>query len=340
MSDAANSNARELLRRSLVRGRLGHAYLFVGDSAEVLEDAALHLARTLVCQQPVQKTPSGIGVEPCGTCLTCRRVDHQSHPDVTWVRPGKKSRIISVAQVRDLIHVAQVRPTEARYKVGIVSGAERMRVEAANAFLKTLEEPPPDSVFILLTTDVERLLETILSRCLRLNFASGTIRVDDTVASWLETVAQELATGSPTLLQRYRMLQSLLGALSAARSQIEENLASISPLQRFPDADADQRDRWEDELEAAVEAEYRKRRGEFLAGFHAWLRDLWLLSIGTGAEPVLPRLAESSGTISSRIPAGAARTNLEHWERTQRLLLGTNAQEALVLEVGLLRLSL
>jgi DNA polymerase-3 subunit delta' len=340
MSDAATSNAQELLRRSLERGRLGHAYLFVGDAAEVLEDAALLLARTLLCTQPTRRSTSGIGVEPCGTCSACRRVTHQTHPDVTWLRPGKKSRVISVAQIRDLIHVAQVRPTEASYKIGIVAGAERMRVEAANAFLKTLEEPPPDSVFILLTTDVERLLETILSRCLRLNFASGTLRVDDTVAAWLESAAGSLADATPTLLQRYHLLQSLLDALGTARAQIEETLTSISPLQRFPDADAEQRERWEDELDAAVEAEYRRRRGEFLAGVHAWLRDLWMLRIGSGTEAALPRLTDLSARISQRIPVDAARANLERWERTQRLLLGTNAQEALVLEVGLLRLSL
>jgi hypothetical protein len=160
------------------------------------------------------------------------------------------------------------------------------------------------------------------------------------VAAWLESAAGSLADASPTLLQRYHLLQSLLNALGATRAQIEEMLSSISPLQRFPDADAEQRERWEDELEAAVEAEYRRRRGEFLAGVHAWLRDLWMLRIGSGTEAALPRLTELSARISERLSVDAARANLERWERTQRLLSGTNAQEALVLEVGLLRLSL
>jgi len=337
---SAASIAHELLHRSLERGRLGHAYLFVGDSPEILEDAAVQLSRTLLCQQPHARSESGIGTQPCGTCSACRRVTSLAHPDVTWIRPGKKSRVISVLQIRDLIHIAQVRPTEARYKIGIVTGAERMRIEAANAFLKTLEEPPPDSIFILLTTDADRLLETILSRCLRLNFASGIIRVDEAVAAWLEEAARGLAEATPTLLQRYLLLQSLLSALALARGQIEETLTAVSPLQRFPDADPEQRERWEDELDAAVEAEYRRRRGDFLAGFHAWLRDLWMHGLGVGTQVFLPRLAEPSARIGARIPPTEARLNLEHWERTQRLLLGTNAQEALVLEVGLLRLSL
>ncbi|HRI13625.1 MAG TPA: hypothetical protein PLX89_11545 [Verrucomicrobiota bacterium] len=342
MSDAspATDNAHELLRRSLERGRLGHAYLFVGDAPEVLQDAATLLAQTLLCSQPKAKSATGIGLLPCGQCSACRRLAHLGHPDVTWIRPGKKSRIISVAQIRSLIHMAEMRPTEARYKVGIVTGTDRMRVEAANAFLKTLEEPPPDSIFILLTTDVDRLLETILSRCLRLNFASGIIRVDDTVSAWLTEVAQCLTSEDPSLLQRYRMLQSLLTALGSARTEIEASLGAASPLEKFPDASAEQRERWEDELEAAVEAEYRRRRGEFLAGFHAWLRDLWIHSLGGAGDVFLPQLAESSQRLGSRIASADAQANLEHWERTQRLLLSTNAQEALVLEVGLLRLRL
>jgi DNA polymerase-3 subunit delta' len=263
-----------------------------------------------------------------------------AHPDVTWIRPGKKSRVISVAQIRSLIGVAALRPTEARYKIGIVTGADRMRIEAANAFLKTLEEPPPDSVLILLTTDADRLLETIISRCLRLNFSSGIIRVDDTVAVWLTEVANHLSAEKPSLLLRYRMLQSLLVALGDAREKIEEALSAVSPLQTFPDATSEQRERWEDELDAAVEAEYRRRRGEFLAGFHAWLRDLWIHSLGGDGDIFLPQLSEFSQRLGRRIAAADAQANLEHWERTQRLLLSTNAQEGLVLEVGLLRLRL
>ncbi|MEN9734822.1 MAG: hypothetical protein RLZ45_2817 [Verrucomicrobiota bacterium] len=334
------ADASELLRRSLERGRLGHAYLFVGDAGDVLESSARHFAQTLVCRNPPTVGAAGIGTSPCGQCDPCRRVLRYGHPDVTWVRPGKKSRVVSVAQVRDLIHTAQVRPTDARYKIGILTDADRLRVEAANAFLKTLEEPPPDSVFILLTTDVERLLETILSRCLRLNFASGTVRIDDPIREWLAGATAGLASGSPTLFQRYLLLESLLGLLGSVRERVEESLRAVSPLQRFPDADAEQRDRWEDELDAAVEAEYRRMRGDFLAGFHAWLRDLWTRSLTPGAPLFLPELESTTQQVASRLSPDASRKNLDFWEQTQRLLLGTNAQEALVLEVGLLRLSL
>lgn len=342
MSDASGpaAHAAELLSRSLERGRLGHAYLFTGDDAGVLEEAAVRLAQTLNCSGPGSRSTEGNRAEPCGTCSVCRRTAGFTHPDVTWVRPGKKSRIISIQQIRDLNQTVALRPTESRHKVGIITTTERLRVEAANAFLKTLEEPPQDSIFILLTTDAEQVLETILSRCLRLSFASGGVRIEPDVAGWLAGFSSSAAAASASLLDRYRLIESLLKALGVIREETEEALTAISPLKKYVDADADQRDRWEDELSAAVEAEYRRRRATFLAGIHAWLRDIWLHACGAPDGLFLPQLADSAAIVGRRLSTGDARANLDAWERTQCLLLGTNAQEALVLEVGLLRLKL
>jgi DNA polymerase III subunit delta' len=337
------AHAAELLSRSLARGRLGHAYLFTGDDAGELEDAARRLAQTLNCTGPGSRSAGGNGAEPCGACSACRRTAGFTHPDVTWVRPGKKSRIISIDQIRNLNQTVALRPTESRHKIGIITTTERLRIEAANAFLKTLEEPPRDSIFILLTTDADRVLETILSRCLRLSFASGGVRIEPEVAGWLGDFSAGVAAASASLLDRYRLVESLLKALGAMREQIEDALTAVSPLKKYADADADQRDRWEDELSAAIEAEYRRRRATFLAGIHAWLRDVWLHTVGSSPTPeslFLPQLAPAAAVVGRRVSAGDARANLDAWERTQRLLLGTNAQEALALEVGLLRLKL
>ena len=333
-------HAAELLFRSLERGRLGHAYLFVGDDAGVLEDAAIRLAQVLNCTNPQSRSAGGSGAEPCGNCSACRRTAGFSHPDVTWVRPGKKSRIISIEQIRDLNQTVALRPTESRHKIGIITTTERLRIEAANAFLKTLEEPPRDSIFILLTTDADQVLETILSRCLRLSFASGGVRIEPAVAAWLGDFASGVASATASLLDRYRLIESLINVLAATRGQIDDALTAASPLKRHADADASQRDRWEDELSAAIEAEYRRRRAAFLAGIHAWLRDVWLQSMGSAVTLFLPQLNEAAAAVGRRVSMADARANLEAWERTQRLLLSTNAQEALVLEVGLLRLKL
>jgi len=343
MSAPANTNqqtAAELLRRSLERGRLGHAYLFLGDDLGVLDDAARRLAQTLNCLAPTARAGNGVPVEPCDRCVNCQRIRHRNHPDVLWVRPEMKSRVISANQTREVIRVLGLRPLEAPHKVAVFAGADRMNVNAANAFLKTLEEPPAGSVIILLSIEPDRLLETILSRCLRLSFASGEVRLGAEVAAWVGQFAELARPESPALMGRYRLLSSLLQALGAAREQIESTLTAGSPLSKYADAEADQRERWEDELTAAIEAEYRRQRAEYAAGLQAWLRDVWLGTLGATEQlNFLPALRDASAAVAARLQPAEARTNLETWERTQRLL-HTNAQEALVLEVGLLQLRL
>src|SRR5439155_5355387 len=157
----------------LERGRLGHAYLFSGPSMDELEVLARMLAQTLNCQQPPRRGASGMPLDCCDRCLSCRKINAENHPDVQWIRPESKTRIITIDQMRELIQAINLKPTEALCKVAVIVAADRLNVQAANAFLKTLEEPPPKSVLILLSTEPQRILETILSRCLRLNFAGG-----------------------------------------------------------------------------------------------------------------------------------------------------------------------
>lgn len=339
-SNTNQQTAAELLRRSLSRGRLGHAYLFVGDDLVVLEDAATRFAQTLNCLAPRERGENGVPLEPCGSCNNCGRTTRHSHPDVIWVRPEMKSRVIGADQTREVIRILGLRASEAPHKVAIFAGADRMNVNAANAFLKTLEEPPAGSVIILLCTEPDRLLETIISRCLRLSFASGVVRIDEEVAGWVGQFAELARPQSPPLFGRYQLLGTLLTALGATRDRIEETLTAQSPLRKYPDAEAQQQERWEDELKAAIEAEFRRRRAEFAAGLQAWLRDVWLATLGP-AEGLafLPALMPATAAVAARLKVSEARENLEFWDRTQRLL-HTNAQEALVLEVGLLRLKL
>lgn len=332
--------AATLLERSLSRGRLAHAYLFLGDDIDVLEDAAARLAQTLNCTQPPRRGETGIPLEPCGSCNPCQRITHRNHPDVSWVRPEMKSRVISVDQVRGVIDRVNLRSSESAHKVAVFSSADRMNTFAANAFLKTLEEPPAGSVLILLSTEADRIPDTLLSRCQRLSFASGVVRVDPTVAEWVGQFASLAEPASPPLSGRYQLLGSLLTSLAGARDTIEEQLTAASPLSRHTDAEASQRERWEEELTAAVEAEYRRRRSQYAAGLAAWLRDVWMQTLGGPAEVAfLPALAPATQRVASRLSSQDARANLDAWESTQRLL-HTNAQEALVLEVGLLNLKL
>jgi DNA polymerase-3 subunit delta' len=330
------SQGIELLQRSLARGRLGHAYLFAGDQLEELELIARTLAKTLNCQNPVKS--SGAPDDCCDECLSCRKIENGTHADIHWARPESKSRVITVDQTREIMREVQLKPTEARHKVAVICGADRLNVQAANAFLKTLEEPPPNSVLILLSTEPSRILETILSRCLRLNFfGDGKRELDHPTMSWLEKFGALAGAEQKSLLGRYRLLDVLLQKLGEIRSQVDEQLTARSPLEKYDDVEKDLRDKWEDELTAAIEAEYRRRRAELLLMVHFWLRDVWLHTLSAGKE--LLRFPGVSGAelVAHRISSRQARENLLTLEQTQRQL-HTNVQEALALEVSLLKL--
>jgi DNA polymerase-3 subunit delta' len=225
--------------------------------------------------------------------------------------------------------------------VAIVVGADRLHENAANAFLKTLEEPPAGSVFILLSIEPQRILETILSRCLRLNFTGEPARhLDATFLAWLTQFAKMACAEPKSLLGRYRLLSVLLGKLAELKGRIDEAMTKRSPLERYEEVEPDLKEKWEDELVAAIEAEYRRQRTELLAGLQWWLRDVWLATLRLGREMwSFPQLGEVTGQMAGRVSSQQAMENLQSLEETQQLLT-SNVQEALAMEVGLLRLKL
>lgn len=348
-----------LLQRSLERGRLAHAYLFTGHELSEIEAIARTLAKTLNCLQPI-RSQNGVAIDCCDHCVNCQKITNGNHADVHWVRPESRSRTVSIAQMRDLMHDIHLKPTEAEYKVATIVAADRLNVQGANAFLKTLEEPPPRSVLILLTTEPQRLLETIISRCLRLNFSGdGPRPLAPAEMEWLAAFSEMASAEEKSLISRYRLMDVLLQKLNATKTAIEESLTAKSPLQRYDDVEKDLRDKWEDELVASIEAEYRRQRTDLLAIVQRWLRDVWLISIASsrstehGARLAAPKPGEGGSTpdllnfpqlpgpprIANRISAQDAVENLQIIESIQRLL-HTNVQEALALEVGLLKLHL
>src|SRR5207248_414743 len=112
------------------------------------------------------------------------------HPDISWIRLESKSRVITIEQMRDLMQTVHLKPTVAAFKFGMIVAADRLNVQAANAFLKTLEEPPPNSVLVLLSSEPQRILETILSRCLRLTFPGEAVPPAATVA-WMSQFSEK-----------------------------------------------------------------------------------------------------------------------------------------------------
>jgi DNA polymerase-3 subunit delta' len=339
---SAEQESVALLQRSLERGRLGHAYLFHGMDMVELEAVARALAKTLNCERPPKKGRAGLALDCCDECLTCRKIDGANHPDVLWVRPESKMRIIRIEQIRDLLQTIYLKPTQASLKVAIIVAADRLNAQAANAFLKTLEEPPADSVLILLTTEPQRLLDTISSRCLRLSFSAETSRFrDPAYLQWLNRFTDLVVSSGRNLLDRYRLLSLLLRKLGEAKQFIETTVTERSPLEKFEDADSRLREKWEDELAASIEAEYRRQREDVLAGLQWWLRDVWLQTLSCDKDLLAyPEYGDgATRRLASRLTSQEALMNVELLEQTQRLL-ALNVQEALALEVGLLKLRL
>ena len=150
-----------ILRRALGNDTLAHAYLFSGDAGIGKKMTALALAAAVQCDRPADRNA-------CGVCHACRMMAAQSHPDLHVLEPDGTE--IKIAQIRDIQADLSLKPFEGRKKVLIVDGAEAMNPAAANAFLKTLEEPPGDSLIVLVSALPQSLLATIRSRCQEIRF--------------------------------------------------------------------------------------------------------------------------------------------------------------------------
>jgi DNA polymerase III subunit delta' len=159
----------DLLSRSVAGGTLPPSLLFAGPAGLGKRLTALAVAQALNCLDGSRFTVHGSGADACGVCAACSRIARGVHPDVLFVSPGD-SGAIKIDQVRDIVDRAQYRPFEGRRRVVIVDEADALVAPAQNALLKTLEEPTPSSVFILVSSRPDMLLPTVLSRCPQLRF--------------------------------------------------------------------------------------------------------------------------------------------------------------------------
>ncbi|MBA3637836.1 MAG: DNA polymerase III subunit delta' [Acidobacteriota bacterium] len=159
---AGHDHLKQLIARAALRGTLPPSLIFAGPSGVGKAMMALALAQFVNCLAPV-------GEDACGQCGSCRRITRGVHADVLRIEPGDTGSI-KIEQVREAIDRAAYRPFEGRRRVVIIDQAEQMGVNAQDAILKTLEEPPNSSTFILVTDTPDTLLPTIRSRCQRLRF--------------------------------------------------------------------------------------------------------------------------------------------------------------------------
>jgi len=174
------SQAIRILTAHLSRGTIPHAFLFVGTAGVGKKTTAMTFAMACNCPNiasgafdrndggPVHPEVRPKRVNPCGRCRSCRKIQSENHPDFIHIKPSGPH--IKIAQVRDLLNLLTVKPYEAVRRVVLLSEAQAMNTEAANALLKVLEEPPPETILILTAREATDLLPTVKSRCQHIRF--------------------------------------------------------------------------------------------------------------------------------------------------------------------------
>ena len=170
--------AVSVLRRALVRDRVAHSYLFAGPESVGKSTAAMLFAQGLNCE-------AERGEAPCGRCRACALIERGTHPDVRLLRPDptKRKAVIPIETIRqDFVYDVALRPTMGRYKVYLLDHIEQTAHLAVHTILKTLEEPPPYVVTIIITDSPDELPSTVASRCQKVFFQLvGTHAIEETL---------------------------------------------------------------------------------------------------------------------------------------------------------------
>lgn len=291
--------------------RLAQAYLVVGS----IRDEALPFA-----QEALLRLFCHAGQVPCRTCPACRQTLERRHADIVWVEPEKKSRVVGIGRIRDLQKVVYQTSFEGGWKAVVLVGADRVGEEASNAFLKTLEEPPPRCLFLLLTDAPQAVMATIQSRCQRMVLSSEPeVLPEPWRSELLGILGDPVPRGLAGAALRAGRLDKMLGAMRQAVADDETT------------ASADTEELSDETLQARIESRYRGMRTIVVRAMLLWYRDLLTLVCGAGAatlryrerEADLRRLADGAGYA-------AALNNIRVIETMQRQLDRNMPGEAVI----------
>ena len=261
----------------------GQAYLFIGDSTEDLLTFAKGWAQTAAC---TDNAPDG---SACGKCRNCQLFQTGNYSELFTLSPESKSAIIKVDDLRAFDHQMILTVPQGMIKFGIITEADAMQAAAANAFLKTLEEPPANVMFLLLTTRPQFLLPTIRSRCQNILLRTNSIDYSKLVPPrYLEILATLYrGAGTHAALAASRELTELFGGLKEeAEETVNENWdPSMDELAKN---DKSLKKEMEELKVARIATEYAHLRASYLDSLQAWFSQRYLLAAGA-PEHLLPQ---------------------------------------------------
>lgn len=271
------------LEQSLRAGKLAQAYVIEATPRGNGLALANRLMMRLFCTDP-----DG----PCGYCAGCRGVEHATHPDLHRIEPEKKSRIISVEAMRTFQHAFACTSFSGGWKVGLIMHADCCHAASANAFLKTLEEPPEQTLFLLLTDQVQRLLPTIISRCQRISLVGqdAFLPRGESYDAVIDILRHMGSAGRVGAMSSASALTKLLRELKDAL--IKEEKAAARDEEQDVDAET---------IDGRAGARYREVRQQILMMLLCWLRDGLLLF--TGSDPQLLYFQEEVEYLQAAVPA-------------------------------------
>ena len=287
--------ALTLLRTAREHGRFAHGYLITG---------------------PIGSGKRQLAGDLCAL-LTGAHEEPWRHPDVHTIEPESKSRRIRIEQIRELEHELQMRSLLGGVKVGVIFDADRLVEAAANAFLKTLEEPPGSSHLLLVSSQPDQLLETILSRCIEIPLRPEVRREPTELQrEWLDSLAAFAKVERPELPQIFGLVRTLEGMLSRAKEAISEiTAADLKREEQVFKQVGDLRglEEREDYYKALTEARYLGERAGFIELLEQWWADV--LRQQHGAQSICRTLHRSQRRSRTATPPRRCCTRRTRWKR-------------------------